>query len=558
MPPMTEENHPVYLAERLLDALRNSHTRLDLDVLKHLEETASAILAITRSGITSYAPINVLPAEVLGIVFQHFLPSEGRGFRFNGYDVPRMADELRSRIVLTHVCRRWRHVALNMASLWTLIDEFSHDSSSAFLARSGDMPLQVYVKQTLCHDAGQTLIPYGPRIRDLHLNIPKERRSIIPSTTSVLPFDAQKLERLCIVTEARPFDESRPNIDLDMSPVLFPGPTPRLKMLILRAMCWLPAIPYNNLTHLHITQGTPVSLITILGFLGRCTALEELILVDIYIGSATAVPLDHAVSLPHLRMLVLGINQSHLSMRRLLQYLLLPSTVTLRVNGVYAFRALSDLRPFPKLPFTAGLDTLSIDHTRGRLLVRASGPSSALLLDFKEYPIASHDLAIHLMKSIIPFDNIVDLRYWSHTLHARLAVHLLADAHMPSLAKFSFVDGGADVPIPVEPLAGKREEYVHAISCALDRSPNLQELQLWSGDAELPSRLALRASAPSLRTLVFHYRGKADAVSIDVLRQQAEDARMCSCTQCEPPMKLPRVDPVHHIYEWGTYAPDDL
>ena len=515
-----------------------------------MEEAASGILVFARSSINNYASINVLPAEVLGIIFQHALPSEGRGLSFSGYEEPRMAEELRSRIVLTHVCQRWRHIALKTASFWTVVDEVSHDSSSSFLARSGDMPLQVYVKQTLCRHVGRMLIPHGARIRDLYLSIPKECRSIIPSTTPEFPFDPRNLERLAIVTEARPFDEGRPSIDLDMSPVLFPGPTPRLKMLILRNMCWLPVIPYGNLTHLHITHGTPISLVTLLIFLGRCTALEELVLVDIYIASSTAVPLDHAINLPHLRMLVLGINQSHLSMRRLLQYLLLPATATLRVNGLYAFRALSDLRPFPKLSFTAGFDTLSIDHTSGRFVVRACGPSSALLLDFKEYPIASHDHAIYLMKSIIPFDNVVDLRYRTHTGPARLAMHLLADAYMPALRKFTFVDGG-DVSVGSEPLPERREAYVHAISQAMGRSPNLTELHLWSADPAFPLRLGLRTSAPSLRTLVFHFCGTGDAAAdTDALHKQAEETRVCTSPLCEAPLAIPGVDPVHNFYEW--------
>ncbi|RPD56430.1 hypothetical protein L227DRAFT_553667 [Lentinus tigrinus ALCF2SS1-6] len=550
MPMLTDDIRLVDMAERLLCALRDSRTRLGLDVLKHLEETATATLALARSGINTYASINTLPAEVLGIIFQNALPSGGRGFPFNGYEDPRMGEEVRSRTVLAHVCQRWRHIALDMASFWTVIDEFSHDSSSAFLARSGDMPLQVYVKQTLCRDAGHALVPHGPRIRDLHLSIPKERRSVIPSTTTLFPFDPKNLERLCIVTEAMPFDDSRPNIHIDMPPVLFPGPTPHLKMLILRSMCWLPGIPYSNLTHLHMTRGTPISLITLLTFLGHCTALEELVLVDIFIASATAVPLDHAITLPRLRMLVLGINQSHLSMRRLLQYLSLPSTVTLRVNGAYAFRALSDLRPFPELPFTASFDTLSIDHASRHLVVRASGPSSALLLDFKEYPTASHDHAIYLMESIIPFDNIVDLRYRSHTVHAQLAVHLLADAHMPSLRKFSFVDAG-DVAVVPEPMLERREAYVHAISRALERSPNLAELQLWSADAAFPLRLGLRTSAPSLRTLVFYCSGTTDEVlDMDAFHQQAQEAKVYSFSQCEAPLTIAGVDPVHHIYEW--------
>ena len=514
-----------------------------------MEETASTILAFVRSNINIHASIHTLPVEVLGIIFQQTLPRHGDGLPFNGYEDPLLALELRSRVTLTHVCRRWRRVALDMASFWTVIDEASSASTSAFLARCRELPLQVCIRNLLSRSAGDTLIPYGDRIRDLYLSIPKGCRSTIPSSIPEFPFDAVNLERLSIVTDARPFDESRPNISLDLSPTLFSKPTPRLKQLVLRSMCWLPDLSFESLTHLHINQGTPISLVTILTFLGRCPALETLVLVDIYIANATAVPLDHAVSLPRLRSFVLGINQSHLSMRRLIQYILLPPTVTVRVSGVYAFRALSELRPFPKLAFTETFDTLSVDHSFGRLVIRAAGPSSGLLLDFNDYPLSSCEQAIELIKAIIPFDAIVDLRYRAHVLHARRAVHLLADLPMPVLKTFCYVDANDATAVP-DAWADRRAAYMTAISEALARAPQLSDLRLWSVDSDFASQLTMPSCA-SLKKLVFHYKGKPDAApDVEVLRGQVADASLCSCSECEPPLKIPEVDFVHHRYEW--------
>ncbi|TFK93208.1 hypothetical protein K466DRAFT_145245 [Polyporus arcularius HHB13444] len=547
-PSMTEETNPESLSERLLHALQQYYARLDLDDLKHIEGTVAVILAITRRGINSYTSINALPAEVLGMIFHRCLPSEGTDIRVSGYKEPRVTEQLHSRIVLTHVCRRWRDLALEMRSFWTVIDESSRDCSSAFLARSEGMPLQVYIKLTSSRHAGQMLVPYGEGIRDLHVRI----HSSTSSTAPQFPFDASNLERLCIVTNHPPRIYSRPDIDIDMSPVLFPGPTHRLKMLILRDMCWLPVLPHTNLTHLHFAQGGMISLVALLAFLGRCTALEELILVDIHIRVRSVVPLNHMVSLPHLRMLVLRMNRLQISMQYLLQQLSLPSAVTLRINGTDTFRALSGLSPFPKLSFTSGIDTLSIDEGFGSFVVRASGPSCALLLDFPDYYMeATYHDAMRLMASLIPFDSIVDLRYRSHILHARLAMHLLAGAHMPSLRKLYFVDTPAVLRSGAVVAEADHDAYVDAICWALSRSPNLQELQLWSADPEFPSRLELPFSAPSVRTLVFHRSGRSDAVfNLDTLRDQAPDARMCSCLECEPPMAIPGADPVHHIYEW--------
>src|SRR5262249_1628949 len=65
------------------------------------------------------APIRSIPVEVLGDIFAHttgpewLLPTENFG------DVQRAMRPLhRGPQLLTHVCRRWRNVAINHAKLW--------------------------------------------------------------------------------------------------------------------------------------------------------------------------------------------------------------------------------------------------------------------------------------------------------------------------------------------------------------------------------------------------------------------------------------------------------
>ncbi|KAI0351560.1 hypothetical protein OH77DRAFT_1506502 [Trametes cingulata] len=399
--------------------------------LQNLEHTLATTLSLVRSTINNHRPVHKLPAEVLAIIFDYTLPSINGGFRHSGAKESDMREERRTRVTISHVCRRWRAVALETASFWTLVDASQPRSwPLACLERSGDMPLHVFLRYPLDSLTDLPLTSHGGRIRDLFLEFPRDRRALVPTELPAFIPAVPNLECLAIATRCQTFEEGRPMVDLDLSPPLFPEPPLRLRMLILKNLCWYPSIPYEQLTHLHISQGTPVDLHALLTLLRRCTALEKLVLADIYLANSRNIPDDDVAELPRLRLLTLGINQSRLSMRRLLRTLILPPTVTVRISGSEAARALGDLSPFPVLPFTATFDALSVDRSAEGLVIQAAGPSSGLLLDFgKGYASMLVSVLQHVLPSLVPFDNIKRLNIRGDRWD--LALQLLSD--MPSL-----------------------------------------------------------------------------------------------------------------------------
>ena len=393
--------------------------------LKDLNGTVTLLLAFVRHQMNAHAPIHALPTELLQLVFFHtlappnaFLPFDARGAKAD------VRAEARRTLALTHVCRRWRHVALDTGALWTRINagldthapgmpagsvpnsnSDSADCAAAFLARSKAASLHVHAPFPASPFLRTALAPHAARIRSLALTLPAEERSTIPLAPAsasgeisalALPFALPNLESLALTTECDPFDDRRPLLDLHAPCTLFsPSPlsaststsptegtpddgdendeweddggTPRLRRLLLRNMCWVPRAPLSALTHLFLTEGTSVPLPSLLSFLARCAALEVLVLADVYVdvaGAHTPLPPaspEHRVVLPRLRRCTLGISGALLNMRRVLAHVVFPADATVRVIGSRAFHALSHLTPFPDLPFARALDTLSVD-----------------------------------------------------------------------------------------------------------------------------------------------------------------------------------------------------
>ncbi|KAF7336510.1 F-box domain-containing protein [Mycena sanguinolenta] len=80
------------------------------DRLQELETERTALSESHAQNIRILSPLRRIPAEILGEIFSWSLPSH--------WDV---LDVRNCPWVLTHVCRRWRAVALSMTSLWSLI-----------------------------------------------------------------------------------------------------------------------------------------------------------------------------------------------------------------------------------------------------------------------------------------------------------------------------------------------------------------------------------------------------------------------------------------------------
>ena len=220
--------------------------------LKDLNGTVTLLLAFVRHQMNAHAPIHALPTELLQLVFFHtlappnaFLPFDARGAKAD------VRAEARRTLALTHVCRRWRHVALDTAALWTRINaggdthapgmpmpagsapnpnsnSDSADCAAAFLARSKAASLHVHAPFPASPFLRTALAPHAARIRSLALTLPAEERSTIPLASAsgeinalALPFALPNLESLALTTECDPFDDRRPLLDLHAPCTLF-------------------------------------------------------------------------------------------------------------------------------------------------------------------------------------------------------------------------------------------------------------------------------------------------------------------------------------------------
>ncbi|KAJ7487301.1 hypothetical protein B0H11DRAFT_1861122 [Mycena galericulata] len=95
-----------------------------------------------RKRLKSYKyPVLTLPNELISEIFLHFIPA-----------YPRCAPRARrqSPLLLTHICRKWRDIALATPALWRAITIGGHNSSkdhipflASWLSRSGDLPLSI-------------------------------------------------------------------------------------------------------------------------------------------------------------------------------------------------------------------------------------------------------------------------------------------------------------------------------------------------------------------------------------------------------------------------------
>lgn len=90
-----------------------------------------------RSSLQSKAyPTSTLPLEVLGMIFEAGLAIKRPSRR-------------RFEIVVSHVCRRWRSVAIRTPTLWTEIRHYSSPESNrtmVYLARSGALPITLLIR----------------------------------------------------------------------------------------------------------------------------------------------------------------------------------------------------------------------------------------------------------------------------------------------------------------------------------------------------------------------------------------------------------------------------
>ncbi|KAH9941481.1 hypothetical protein B0H21DRAFT_546047 [Amylocystis lapponica] len=369
--------------------------------LNTLEATLAAAQSAIRCALNSHSAVNELPNELLGLVFAH-VPSTS---------FPRHSDGLFTRdhydpvwtfafaqvcelIPVTHVCRRWREVALGQSTLWNSIDAATSrgtgDAQGVLLKRSKSAPLNVYVRDVEGRALQALFRSDGHRIRELGVCDIVDQ----PKVFSYLDFPAPQLERLMVRATEWAGLEVTPS-----TPILFQGDAPRLRSLTLGSGClsWLPGNHFGNLVHLCISlcRSATWRPSALLELLGRCPQLEEFILSefdsDVFYADLPK------VTLARLRRLALRLLRPNFT-RVFLSLLNLPSNLAIDVCEGFSADAVmaldrSLLQTLSDMDMTAGMTRLKIKIDEGKLSFGMVGPSSGMRLD------------------LIPFEDAWDLRW---------------------------------------------------------------------------------------------------------------------------------------------------
>jgi hypothetical protein len=225
--------HPTTTAFSQPDAIKAAQTDIDSDI-KRLDDCVSAL----KSRRNLLCRISRLPPEVLSEVFLVIAEQLQAQERFK-------ADF--KWITITHVCRLWRHIALQHGRLWGKIDTARPDRTGVFVDRSKGAPLAV--RETFASSLAELPVDFTDpscRYRELHLRA--KEGQLGPNVLHILnsPVHAPVLESLVLeVSDNFP--------EYTLPPTVFDYKAPALTRLHLHnvRLEW-PTSLFPSLTHFSI------------------------------------------------------------------------------------------------------------------------------------------------------------------------------------------------------------------------------------------------------------------------------------------------------------------
>ncbi|KAH9927060.1 hypothetical protein B0H21DRAFT_135702 [Amylocystis lapponica] len=338
-----------------------------------MDRDICSALSIVHTSLNAHCPVIQLPPEISSIVFRHVLGSR-ESMLCRGW--PTSFGLTYAIVPITEVCHHWRTLAISFASLWSGLDDLRHAATSMFLRRSKNAPLQVYAHrlQDPESEVADLCRTHGSRIQELRYML-SSGRVVHDEIVRSLGFPAPALEHLSICVDSYWNNPAAPT----SSPMLFDGCAPRLRVLILKSIPWLPANQCTELTHLCLCDYRappwhyPSDLIT---FLSGCPRLQNLVLVQISSDvDAINIPLDlPTASLPALRRLSIG-NTKAVLIKSLLSHLVLPQNMATRIFSLES-DGYSLVRDLAHLGVFDGQTHLRVSADEYKVLLTASGASS--------------------------------------------------------------------------------------------------------------------------------------------------------------------------------------
>ncbi|KAI0761984.1 hypothetical protein BD413DRAFT_616718 [Trametes elegans] len=331
----------------LIDDLSQRRFSMSLDVLQMLQQTLQAAQTLIQEALNSRNLIAKLPPELLSHIFSMVssdLPVRGP------HKSTSHARQTYDLIPLTHVCHRWRTIALTTSSLWSTVCETTptYVASEALRARAGCSPLTIYLDRPCPTPAlSQILAKDGEDVVELYLN-GLQGTCPVRLASELLAFQAPHLEHARVMRsrpQRGPFNGA-PGADADMSAVveLWHGTAPRLRTLELYGVPFLPSNHFERLAGLTLSLdccAVEWGLDDLCAFFARAPALEELCLEGLPADLHLRHPF-HAttVALPKLRRLTIGDFRGEFSPASLLCIILaalaIPPEAAVHVQGLHA------------------------------------------------------------------------------------------------------------------------------------------------------------------------------------------------------------------------------
>ncbi|KAJ7872287.1 hypothetical protein B0H14DRAFT_185831 [Mycena olivaceomarginata] len=226
----------------MLNALAADRARIaDLDAqIRDLEHSLSVLRnekSAAQERLDSYKyPVLTSPNEIVCEIFVHFLPP---------YPICPPPTGPFSPILLTHICRGWREIALASPALWRAIHISGNDDLvSTFLSRSVLRPLSIHVNEwqqpfdDLAQDFLAPLLPHCVRFEYLTLRLSTDFDS--PRIDAAMPL----LQRIDLALD-----------NYSESPLVVLRQAPLLRAAILNdGAAASTALPWVQLTSLTLTM----------------------------------------------------------------------------------------------------------------------------------------------------------------------------------------------------------------------------------------------------------------------------------------------------------------
>ncbi|KAI0659179.1 hypothetical protein C8Q70DRAFT_986130 [Cubamyces menziesii] len=445
----------------LLDVLPSALQRgirarsLGRDDLVQTDIVVSQTLLEIRTQLKFLSPSARLPSEILAQCFEHamscVLPgrSESLGKRDTAHQFP-----IHPLITITHVCKRWRDVALGTPTLWACIDDERPAQLEAFLARSRDVPISMHLTTKDMSRTALVLSKHASRTRRLDLTIHLNTSFFPP----ILQFEAPLLECLTIYSELN----APPPLE-QFTMLLFRKRQVNLLALALVGLHpWLPGNCFPQLTHLHLSNFPEQSIVEdntlhlhLKQLLSNTPSLQYLHVRKFGYGISTlTTDVGDMVSLPALRGLTFT-DSMFLPTLHLFAMLDLPQDVMVRLETLGRYASTNHSVPqfsIHSREFLSSLTHIAVDiHDHDNfqdLDLIAQGPSSGFLIEAR-YMEDHRDAWLPQLTTILPMPSIKELHVSAYNPGGVLAL-LRQLPHLTTLVvvihedELTFIFGGQE------------------------------------------------------------------------------------------------------------------